>query len=323
MTEIENLAQGCLVGAFVGDSAGARLEFLGQQPDNAQLDDALAMKGGGVFRLAPGQITDDGELTLALARALAGEQQYPREKVATNYRAWVASHPFDIGNATSAALGGAMAADAVVADAVSTHAVKHNFASKANGALMRASALGIWSVRLSVEEAVAAARADACLTHPNLTCQWASAAYVVAIRHLLLHPGDGEGAFAAAEGALNGTPDEGIIEVKSWFQDSARGGLPACYPLAGFVRIAFTYAFHHLHCGTSFESALRQVLAGGGDTDTNACIAGGLVGARVGFAAIPAEMSRAVLACDTAMGRPRPTWLQTRDALTVATALLT
>lgn len=43
----------------------------------------LAMKGGGVFRVAPGQVTDDGELTLALARALVGEQSYPREKVAT------------------------------------------------------------------------------------------------------------------------------------------------------------------------------------------------------------------------------------------------
>lgn len=280
------------------------------------------MKGGGVFRVAPGQITDDGELTLALARALVGEQEYPREKVATNYRAWVSSRPFDIGNATSAALGGAMALDAVVADAVSTNAVKHNFASKANGALMRASALGIWSVRLSVEEAVAAARADACLTHPNLTCQWASAAYVVAIRHLLLYPGDGEGAFAAAEVVLNGTPDEGIIEVMSWLQDAARGSLPGSYPLAGFVRIAFTHAFHHLQCGTSFEDALRQVLACGGDTDTNACIVGGLVGACEGLAAIPGQMSRAVLECDTAEGRPRPPWLQTHDALTVASALL-
>ena len=272
MTEIENLAQGCLVGAFVGDSAGARLEFLGRRPDSAQLDDALAMKGGGVFRVAPGQITDDGELTLALARALVGEQQYPREKVATNYRTWVASRPFDIGNATSAALGSVKVGDSVVADAVATNAAKHNFASKANGALMRASALGIWSVRLSVEEAVTAARADASLTHPNLTCQWASAAYVVAIRHLLLYPGDGAGAFAEAEFALNGTPDDATIEVQSWLSDAAQGSLPGCYPLAGFVRIGFTHALHHLHCETPFEDALRQVLAGGGDTDTNACV---------------------------------------------------
>jgi ADP-ribosylglycohydrolase len=321
--EIENLARGCLVGAFVGDSAGARLEFLGRRPDNAQLDDALAMKGGGVFRVAPGQITDDGEFTLALARALEGAMEYPREKVATNYRAWVASRPFDIGNATSAALGGAAVGDSEVADAVSTNAAKNNFASKANGALMRASALGIWSVRLTVEEAVAAARADACLTHPNLTCQWASAAYVAATRHLLLYPGDGAGAFAEAECVLNGTPDDGIIEVRSWLKDAGRGSLPDCHPLAGFVRIAFTHALHHLHRETPFEDAVRQVLADGGDTDTNACIVGGLVGARVGLAAIPEQMSRAVLECDTAKGRPRPPWLQTRDALTVTTALLT
>lgn len=322
MTEIENLARGCLVGAFVGDSAGARLEFLGQRPNNAQLNDALAMKGGGVFRVAPGQITDDGELTLALARALVGEQEYPREKVATNYRAWVASRPFDMGNATSAALGGASPGNSKFADAVAANAVKHNLASKANGALMRASALGIWSVKRTVQEAVAAARADACLTHPNLTCQWASAAYVMAIRQLLLHPGDGTGAFSEAQFVLNGKPDDGNIEVQSWLNDAAQGSLPDCYPLAGFVRIAFTHAFHHLYCGTSFEDALRQVLAGGGDTDTNACIVGGLVGARVGLAAIPEQMSRAVLECDTAKGRPRPSWLQTRDALTLANELL-
>jgi len=150
MAEIESLVQGCLVGAFVGDAAGARLEFLGRRPDNAQLDDALAMKGGGVFRVAPGQVTDDGELTLALARVILGEQEYPREKVATNYGAWVASRPFDIGKATSSALGGAAVDDSEeVADAVATNAAKHNFASKANGALMRSSALGIWSVRLT------------------------------------------------------------------------------------------------------------------------------------------------------------------------------
>lgn len=73
---------------------------------------------------------------------------------------------------------------------------------------------------------------------------------------------------------------------------------------------------------TAFEAALRQVLSGGGDTDTNACIVGGLVGARVGIAGIPAHMGRAVLACDTAQGRPRPAWLQTRDAMRLATELL-
>lgn len=164
---------------------------------------------------------------------------------------------------------------------------------------------------------------NTCLTHPNLTCQWASAAYVVAIQHLLVNPGDGAGAFAEAELVLNGTQDDGIIEVQSWLKDAACGSFPDCYPHARFIRIAFTHAFHHLHRETPFEDALRQVLTGGGDTDTNACIVGGLVGERVGLGDIPEQMCHAVLDCDTSKGRPPPAWLQTRDALIVATALLT
>ena len=280
------------------------------------------MKGGGVFRVAPGQVTDDGELTLALARALVGEQSYPREKVATNYRAWVASRPFDIGNATSNALGGKVGADVSVADAVSASAAKNNLASKANGALMRASPLGIWSVRCTVEEAIAAARTDALLTHPNLTCQWANAAYVVAIRHLLLNVGDVDGAFAQSRRALDAGADDGAGEVRSWLENAEQGILPASHPLAGFVRIGFTHAFHHLLRETTFVDVLRQVLSGGGDTDTNACIVGGLVGARVGFAGIPESMSDAILSCDTAKGRPRPPWLRTRGALALASELI-
>lgn len=285
--KIENLAQGCLVGAFVGDSAGARLEFIGHRPDDTQLDDALAMNGGGVFRVAPGQVTDDGELTLSLARALVGQKAYPRDKVASNYRAWFASRPFDIGHATSAALGGAAVDSSEIADAVAARAAQHNHSSKANGALMRASPLGIWSARLTEGEAVTAARLDATLTHPNLTCQWANAAYVLAVRHLMLNPGDAVGAFAHAQLVIDGGTDDGAKEVRLWLNDARQGVMPDCHPLAGFVRIAFTHAFLHLLRETPFEVALREVLSGGGDTDTNACILGGLVGARVGLAGTP------------------------------------
>lgn len=92
MNTIRNLAQGCLLGALIGDAAGSRLEFLGRKPTQADVAEALAIKGGGVFGLAPGQITDDGEMTLALARSLVGSLQFPRERVAANYRAWVASN---------------------------------------------------------------------------------------------------------------------------------------------------------------------------------------------------------------------------------------
>ena len=321
MTRI-HLAQGCLLGAFIGDAAGARLEFLGRRPSERELADALAMKGGGVLRVAPGQITDDGELTLAMASALIGEQEFPREKIATSYRAWFSSKPFDIGQATYASLSGAVESNENLANFVSLRAAAHNMDSKANGALMRASALGIWSTRLTQEETVNAACADASLTHPNPSCQWAGAAYVVAIRHLLLNPGDAAGAFAQSKEILEGETANKSKEVISWLVDARNGDLPAGHPQAGFVRIAFTHAVHHMLRGTSFGEALHQVLSCGGDTDTNACIVGGLVGARVGIEGIPEHMTQSVLECNTLVGRPRPDWLSTRGAINIARELV-
>lgn len=294
MNSIQNLAQGCLLGALVGDAAGSRLEFLGRIPTQADVGEALVMKGGGVFGLAPGQITDDGEMTLSLARALVGSTVFPREKVATNYRAWVASNPFDMGQATSAALGGPIEDGDFIADSVSRRAAMYNMGSKANGALMRSSALGIWSTGVSQEDAVKAACDDARLTHPNPSCLWACAAYVVAIRHLLLHLNDTEGAFEQARWALALAPRDDSEEVHGWLEDAAIGTLPDGQHSMGFVRIAFIHAFHHMRLGTPYIDALQSVLGYGGDTDTNACIVGGLVGARIGITGIPPNMIDAV-----------------------------
>jgi len=52
------------------------------------------------------------------------------------------------------------------------------------------------------------------------------------------------------------------------------------------VKIAFTLAFRELVHPTgdgSWKDAIEATLLKGGDTDTNACIVGGLVGASVGM----------------------------------------
>jgi ADP-ribosyl-[dinitrogen reductase] hydrolase len=45
-----------------------------------------------------------------------------------------------------------------------------------------------------------------------------------------------------------------------------------------WVAIAYQNAFYHLARGSSFEDALVETVALGGDTDTNAAIAGALLG---------------------------------------------
>ena len=80
MDEMNNdryeFALGSLLGACVGDAAGATLEFIGRTPSYEEALRAMAMSGGGYFKLAPGQITDDGELTLSLARALSSSRNF-------------------------------------------------------------------------------------------------------------------------------------------------------------------------------------------------------------------------------------------------------
>jgi ADP-ribosyl-[dinitrogen reductase] hydrolase len=50
----------------------------------------------------------------------------------------------------------------------------------------------------------------------------------------------------------------------------------------GFMKHAFVMAFYCLLKGLSYDATLALALKLGGDTDTNACIAGGLIGAICG-----------------------------------------
>ena len=63
-------------------------------------------------------------------------------------------------------------------------------------------------------------------------------------------------------------------------------------------------AFEHLAQGTTFSKAMAEVLALGGDTDTNACIVGAALGARDGLEALPAHWVQAVMASQPATARP-------------------
>ena len=53
-----------MLGAFIGDSIGSYVEFATGMidPNDARL--ALTMPGGGPWKLAPGQVTDDSELAM-------------------------------------------------------------------------------------------------------------------------------------------------------------------------------------------------------------------------------------------------------------------
>lgn len=316
---LTDAALGALLGACVGDAAGAVLEFMEPPPTAAQVQWALTMPGGGVWGVAPGQITDDGELMLCLAQALADSPTFDLERIARTYAAWIESPPFDIGSTTSRSLGAAQGVQGAYAATMTSAAARFCMESKANGSLMRAAPLGVWGRHLTPAALADCARQDSCLSHPNPSCWQAVACYSMAIAHLMNHRGDRTGAFAAAhQWALA----HANAEVQGWLADAAAHKAVSYTPQIGFVRIGFTHAFRHLGLGTSFVEALMETLAGGGDTDTNACIVGGLLGAADGADAIPLPLRQAVLTCDTAKGRPRPAFLHPRQLPTLVAKML-
>jgi ADP-ribosylglycohydrolase len=319
-------ALGAVLGALVGDAAGAVREFFGRALEASDVEHALAMPGGGTWNVAPGQITDDGELTMSLLNALVESPDDPRG-AASHYGRWVSSDPFDIGAPTAASLGclrhGAWAARSAEAGAhlaMTESARERCIQSKANGILMRATPLGVWGARRADADLIAAAQADARLSHPNAACVDACVAYVLALASLVRAPGDATRALDLANVWARANACE---EVRTWLAEAEAGKDVPYTPQDGFVRIAFTHAFRHLRLGTEYTAALRETLAGGGDTDTNACIVGGLLGARWGASAIPESMKTAVLACDHRRGRhARPEALHPRSVPALVRTLL-
>lgn len=97
-------------GQAVGDAFGTTFEFQDELGIATREPSAWPgeMTGAGPFALLPGQVTDDTELALALARSLMRRGRYDQADVAAAYVRWRAFDPFDVGGATHQAFGAGM-----------------------------------------------------------------------------------------------------------------------------------------------------------------------------------------------------------------------
>ena len=102
METVRARALGAVLGAFCGDAAGAVLEFYPRDIRTKDVEWALTFSGGGVFKVAPGQITDDSEMAMCLLHALAdsGANTLNAKLLMKNYVKWFCSEPFDMGMTT-------------------------------------------------------------------------------------------------------------------------------------------------------------------------------------------------------------------------------
>jgi ADP-ribosylglycohydrolase/fructose-1,6-bisphosphatase/inositol monophosphatase family enzyme len=287
-------AQGALLGQIAGDSLGSLVEFQGASAIRAAYPAGLRdLADGGTWHTLAGQPTDDSEMALALGRSIVAEDRFDGGAAYSAYREWYRSEPFDVGNTTRAALNGYRMGD-----------------SQANGSLMRASPLGLLAHASSADTAAAWAREDSALTHPHPVCGDAVAAFVVAVADAIRH-GDARHAWnQARDWARRGGAAEPVVQALDAAESEARR---ADGENQGWVLIALQNAFHDVLHASGPEEGIVASVARGGDTDTNAAIAGALLGAVHGRSAIPAPWRLLILGCRAhplraRHARPRAYW---------------
>lgn len=276
LTDIQNdRARGVLLGTAVGDALGAGYEF-GYPSPETEID----MIGGGTFDWAPGEWTDDTSMAVCVARALniGGDI----DEIAENFRAWFAQNPPDVGNQTRAVLSQITRTGADMTAAAASLPGR----TGGNGSLMRTAPVALAYLDDAAGCTAAAARISA-LTHSDPRAGEACQLWSHAIRYAVLH-----GTYDGVTEFL----DVAAQEVRDYWQpliEQAEVGEPADFSNNGWVVHALQTAWWAIHRSAEADrplpAALELCVRAGGDTDTTAAIAGGLLGARWGASAVPRE----------------------------------
>ena len=280
-----NSLKGGLYGLLVGDALGVPYEF--HPPSAIPPRELIDMTPPARFRrshasVKPGTWSDDGALALCLLDSLIEKDGLDLANLATKFLAWgdhgylaVDGRVFDIGIQTSRAfenLKGGMAAET---------AGPSDVRSNGNGSLMRALPLALWH-RGSDEELVNLAHAQSLLTHGHVHSQVCCALYVLVAKRLLERKSMAE-AWDRAEEELARIYSETHFAAALDFVLAAKLRAPQG---SGYV-VDSLWSSRSACQESTFAGVVKAAVALGNDTDTTACIAGGLAGIHFGFDAIP------------------------------------
>jgi ADP-ribosylglycohydrolase len=289
----QDRARGALLGVHAGDALGAALEFCSPEEIREQYPEGLReIIGGGFLHWPAGHATDDTDLTRAVLLAYLDPGPDVVRAAAKQMIQWMhgnwpdrrpGSDPKDIGGATR--------------DGLLRYDLTHNprasgagLGQAGNGSLMRCvpTALAVRDRQQRIRDSIEISA----ITHDDPRCTISCAAYNEIVAGLL----DGAAPAEAVELGLVAARELGESEVADAIMlgriltlaDAAATGLTLLAGGAsGFVLDSLTLAVAAVLDPRPLDDVLVDVVRIGRDTDTNAAIAGGLLGARDGAGAIP------------------------------------
>jgi ADP-ribosyl-[dinitrogen reductase] hydrolase len=268
---------GSILGLALGDALGAPFEFRRARtvPDPISAFE-LPWMGS-----PPGSTTDDTAMARNLWRSLieTGGTLDP-DDVLRRHLEWLATSPPDVGNLTRSVL---TAWRDGVPDAAREFLERRGpEVSAGNGSVMYCAPLGA-AYAARPQELHQAAPSLSAITHADDRCATACLAVTLTVAALVR----GEDGERAVRRALADVDGKAGAEELEYLVGGAGIERPIDGPDQGFVFFTAGVAMRAAGESKPFEAGLREVVALGGDTDTNAAVAGALLGALHGTGALP------------------------------------
>jgi ADP-ribosyl-[dinitrogen reductase] hydrolase len=276
---------GGLVGLLVGDALGVPYEF--HDPRDIPGFDLIEFEPPPEFSRAhkgtpPGTWSDDGAQALCLLASLQHHHKLEPQDLAHRFVNWyehgylaVDARVFDVGIQTAKSI------RAIQAGTPALQAGSSDQYSQGNGSLMRVLPLALWH-QGGDADLVRDAHDQSKVTHGHVVCQVCCAMYCLWARRTLEgHASAWDAALEALRGIYATQP--GYLEV---LEDVFRANTERKVTGSGFVIDCLFSAKWALEQG-DFEAVVKSAVSLGNDTDTTACVAGGLAGIRDGLEGIP------------------------------------
>jgi ADP-ribosyl-[dinitrogen reductase] hydrolase len=276
--DLEARVVGSCLGLALGDALGAPFEFL----RGRNVPDPIPALERPWLDQPPGSTTDDTAMARNLMRSLAARGGFDPADLVGRHLDWFRSDPPDVGTLTGRVLRRVAAGEDAASAARAIWEERGPEVSAGNGSVMYCAPLGLaYANRPSELFDVAPALSG--LTHHDERCKTGVLAVTLTAAALARGVTADEAARAGVDAVLE---REGGEELE-FLVDAVGSRRQIDGPDQGFCLFTAGIALQALVREGNFETEVRRVVSLGGDADTNAAVAGALLGARDGLLGLP------------------------------------
>jgi len=277
--DVADRVVGSVLGLALGDALGAPFE--GRRA--SEVPDPIPALERPWMDLPPGSTTDDTAMARNLVRSLVARAGFDPEDLVARHLEWFRTGPPVVGSLTRRVLRRVDEGEVAFEAARVVWEERGPEVSAGNGSVMYCAPLGLAHANRPGQLFELAPRLSA-LTHHDERCRTAVLAVTLTVA-ALARGQTPEGAVAAALGAVG--EREGGEELE-YLVEMAGVARPIDGPDRGFCLFTAGVGLQSLLGTGEFEAEVKRVVSLGGDTDTNAAVAGALLGALVGEGGLPA-----------------------------------